>query len=155
MAMYSFFGKSVDLPAALGASRAKTRDPGAWLYGQYVTVRLLASIRALRVHTEHREFPGRLASGESGAWILIGDVIQTSSELASSRALPAVDPTSMVAFTHTSEAHLLPGTMLNIGLAAQKFGGAGGGFQAEHVFGPAIRFTPLTGKHWHSRAGHA
>ena len=87
--------------------------------------------------------------------MLIGDVIYTASELASSRSLPAGNTRSMTAFTHTSEARLSPGTILNIGLASAKFGGGGGEFQAEYVAGPAITFLPLTGKHWHGRAGSA
>ena len=85
----------------------------------------------------------------------IGDVIQTSSQFADSRSLPVANPRSMVAFTHTSEAQLPAGCVINVGLASAKFGGQGGGFQAEHVSGPAIEFTQFTGRYWHGRAGHA
>lgn len=61
----------------------------------------------------------------------------------------------MTAFTHTSEATLAAGCVLNIGLASAKFGGFGGGFQAEYVSGPEIQFKPLAGKHWHGKTGHA
>jgi hypothetical protein len=91
---------------------------------------------------------------QEGAWILIGDVIHTSSALASSRSLPVNNPQSMTAFTHTSEASLAAGTILNIGLASAKFGGVGGEFQAEYVSGPTIRFTPFVDKIWHGKIGH-
>jgi hypothetical protein len=61
----------------------------------------------------------------------------------------------MVAFTHTNEATLPAQVVVNVGLASAKFGGWGGGFQAEYVSGPAIQFTPLLGKRWHGRAGIA
>lgn len=155
MATFSFFGKSIDLPATLVATHAKTRDESAWQHGRYSTVQLLTPLEGLRVHTGGRAFPGRQASGESGAWILIGDVIHTSSALAGSRSLPVDDPQRPVAFTHTSEAFLGVATVLNIGLASPKFGGKGGEFQAEYVSGPPIRFVPLSGKHWHGRGGRA
>lgn len=61
----------------------------------------------------------------------------------------------MTAFTSTSQANLSTNTILNIGLASAKFGGIGGGFQAEYVSGPTISFTLLTGKHWHGSSGNA
>ncbi len=155
MPTFSFFGKSVNLPAVLVSNKATTRDPSAWQYGMYTTVQLTGRLTALRVHTAGRTFPGRQASDQMGAWVLIGDVIQTSTDLANSRSLPTVNPRSMVAFTHTSGARLATNTVLNIGLASAKFGGTGGGFQAEYVSGPTIQFTPLAGKHWHGGAGHA
>jgi hypothetical protein len=154
MPTFSLFGRSVELPAT-PAPVAPTRDDTAWLFRRYQTVRLLERVEALRVHTAGRAFPGRQASHEAGAWLLIGDLIQSAGQLASSRALPAADPGSFVAFTHVSEAMLEPGTLLNIGIADAKFGGSGGGFQAEYVSGPAITFRPLTGKHWHRGCGQA
>jgi len=155
MATFSFFGKSIELPATLSIERASTRDSTAWQHGQYSTVRLLGPVEVLRVHTDGKSYPGREASGEAGAWVLIGDVIQTSGDVADSRSLPTANPRSMVAFTHTSEGHLRPDTVLNIGLASPKFGGVGGAFQAEYVSGPAIIFVPLTGKRWHGSSGVA
>ena len=155
MSVVSFFGKSVDLPAVLVSPKAMTRDQSAWQHGMYATVRLIGRMSALRVHTAGKAFPRRQASSEEGAWILLGDVIQTSAGLANTRSLPTSNPGSMVAFTHTSEAHLAINTMLNIGLASAKFGGAGCEFQAEYVAGPNIRFVALAGKHWHGSAGHA
>ena len=155
MPIFSFFGKSVTLSAVLVSEKATTRDQSAWRHGIYTTVRLTGRLSALRVHTAGSTFPGRQASGQAGAWILIGDVIQTSAELANSRSLPTENPSSMVAFTHTSEALLAANTVLNIGIASAKFGGAGGEFQAEYVCGPTIQFTSLAGRHWHGSAGHA
>lgn len=155
MSVFSFFGKSVDLPGVLVSPKAMTRDQSAWQHSMYATVRLTGRMSALRVHTAGKAFPRRQASSEEGAWILLGDVIQTSAGLANTRSLPTSNPGSMVAFTHTSEAHLAIGTVLNIGLASAKFGGAGGEFQAEYVAGPTIRFIPLAGKHWHGSAGQA
>lgn len=140
---------------AVPVAAAITCDKAAWLYERYITVRLTAPLEALRVHTAGRSFPGRDASAQAGAWILIGDVIHTSGNLASNRSLPTINPRSMTAFTHTSEALLAPGTVLNIGIANAKFGGAGGGFQGEYVTGPAIVFMALSGKHWHGSEGHA
>ncbi|MEO8754910.1 MAG: hypothetical protein ABI624_19775 [Casimicrobiaceae bacterium] len=155
MTTFSFLGKFIDLPAVQLSSKAKTRDETAWQHGQYMTVRLIGAVSALRVHTGGRSYPRRPGSAEVGAWLLIGDVIHTSSTIASSRSLPVQNPMSMAAFTHTSEASLAASTVLNIGLASAKFGGRGGDFQAEYVSGPTICFTPLAGKHWHGGIGHA
>jgi hypothetical protein len=154
MPTFALFGKSVDLQA-VPAAMASTRDPDAWLHRRYLTVRLTAPLDALRVHTAGRSFPGRDASAEAGAWVLIGDVIQSSGDLADTRSLPTTNPSSMVAFTHTSEALLASGTVLNIGIASAKFGCTGGEFQGEYVGGPVIVFKPLAGKHWHGMAGRA
>jgi hypothetical protein len=154
MPTFSLFGKSVELQATPEPT-ARTRDESAWLHRRYLTVRLIARMEALRVHTAGRAFAGREASQEAGAWILIGDVVQSSSQLASSRALPSANPRSFVAFTHVSEAVLAAGTVLNIGIASAKFGGAGGEFQAEYVTGPPMTFRPLVGKHWHGAVGRA
>ena len=155
MATFPFFGRSIDLAAKLAATRGSSRDESAWLHGQYTTVELLKPLQALRVHTNNRAFAGREASREAGAWVLIGDVVQTSSEIADSRSLPTSIPQSMTAFTHASEAYLSPNTVLNIGLASAKFGGMGGAFQAEYVSGPPIQFKLLVGKHWHGKSGTA
>jgi hypothetical protein len=155
MAQFFFLGESIDLPAIRATAQAGTRDETAWRLGVYITVQLIGSMSALRVHTQGRSFPERPASNEAGAWLLIGDVIETSSGLASSRSLPGGNPLSMVAFTHTSEALLAAATVLNIGVASAKWQGMGGGFQAEYVRGPAIRFVPLAGNVWHGRSGQA
>jgi hypothetical protein len=155
MPTVSFFGKSLELPVTFVSSKANTRDKTAWHFGSYITVKLFSQISEIRVHTGNRVFPGRNASGEAGAWILIGDIIKTTSELADSRSLPTSNLASMVAFTQVSEAHLAVGTVLNVGLASAKFSGMGGEYQAEYVSGPPIRFVPIIGKRWHQIAGHA
>ena len=156
MSIFTFFGKSVELPATRLLDQAITRDQSAWHVGTYITVRLTDRLSALRVHTSGRRRPCRRpASSETGAWILIGDVIQTSTDLANTRSLPTNRPQSMVAFTHTSMAHVAATTVLNIGLTSAKFGGTGSGFQAEYVSGPHIQFTPIHNKHWHGGIGHA
>lgn len=152
MPVFSLFGESVEL-SATPLPAARTRDETAWLNRRHLTVRLTRATQALRVHTAGKAYPGRPASSEGGAWLLIGDVIQTSGQLAGSRALPTSHPGGFTAFTHVSEALLAPGTVLNIGVASAKFGGAGGGFQAEYVEGPPIVFKPLAGRHWHGRSG--
>lgn len=86
---------------------------------------------------------------------LIAEIVLTSAGIADSRSLPVRNAHSMVAFRNTSEAYVKTGTVLNFGLASAKFGGSGGGFQAEFVSGPPIIFTPLHGKEWHSIAGNA
>ena len=154
MPTFTLFGKSVELEAVPVTSRP-TRDMTAWLNECYISVRMTRALRAIRVHTAGRSFPGRSGSRQEGAWLLIGDVIRTASGIADSRSLPTADPTSMTAFTHTSEAVVAPGAVLNIGLASAKFGGLGGGFQAEFVDGPPVAFVPLAGMHWHGVAGHS
>jgi len=153
MALFTVLGQSVDLPA-VSLSQWDTGDRSAWEQGKYLTVRVTAPCVALRVHTNARSFPGRPASHPEGTWLAIGDVVQTSIELASSRSLPTADPTSMAAFTHVGEAHIPVGCILNVGLASAKFGGQGGGFQAEYVAGPKPSFQQVSNI-WHGRAGTA
>ena len=133
-------------------------EPTAWEQRIHITVQLTAFVEALRLHTKDRAFPGRIASKENGRWPLIDDDIMTLGELADSRALPADDPTRLIAATHVSLAQLPAFSVLNIGWAAKvkDFGGRGGEFHAEYVEGQApIRFNPLDGKRWHTRAGRA
>lgn len=155
MAEFAFLGKSLKLPAIAIRPRCKTSSMDAWAAGNYITVLLQQPVNGLRVHTKGRTYPDREASGEAGAWVLLGDVILSSSGLAQTRSLPTYDPGSATAFTHVSEARMAVGTYLNIGLASALFAGAGGGFQGEFVRGPAIQFKPLTGKVWMNRAGLA
>jgi hypothetical protein len=150
-----FSAKSIDLPAVPVAPSCATVDPTAWLAGDFRTVRLLDTVQALRVHTNGKAFPAREASMANGRWILIGDVIMTSGQIADSRSLPGKDVSSMIAFAHVSEATLERGVVINIGLASTKFAGRGGGFQAEYVRGPVIRFDLLKSSMWHGREGMA
>ena len=154
MPVLSIFGEPVELAATLCAT-APTRDPSAWLHHRHVTVRLTGRDHGLRVHTAGRGYAGRPASAEAGAWILLGDVIHSAGELARSRSLPAPDPSGFTAFTHVSEAVLEAGTVLNLGIASAKFGGDGGGIQAEYAGGPRIVFRPFTGQRWHGRWARA
>lgn len=155
MANFIIAGRSIDLAASLVAPQAVSKDPNAWAMGQYATVRLLAPTEALRAHTNGRAYPGRLASGSTGSWVALGDVIQTSGSFASSRSLPTDNPSSATAFTHVNSVVIPAGTVINIGVASALFGGRGGHFQGEYVSGPSLQFRPLTGKHWHSKFGHA
>ncbi|MBS0393457.1 MAG: hypothetical protein JSR54_02465 [Proteobacteria bacterium] len=140
-------GRVLELPGAHPAASRDSRDPRAWVGGEWLTVRLLAPLEALRVHTAGRAYPGRPASSEQGRWYALDDVIETSGELAASRSLPG-------AFTHTSVVRVPAGAVLNVGFASALFGGAGGGGQAEFLGGPTPSFVALRGKHWHGRAGH-
>jgi hypothetical protein len=152
---FTFSGKSIELPAREVTPTCASFDPTAWISGSHLTVRLLETVHALRVHTNGRAFSDREPSHAAGRWILFGDVVLTSSQLADSRSLPTYDVASVAAFTHISEAKLVRDVVLNIGLASEKYAGRGGGFQAEYVRGPEIQFELLTGKMWHSRAGFA
>jgi hypothetical protein len=153
MASFTILGQSVEIPA-VSLSQWDTGDRSAWQQGKYLTVRVTAPCVALRAHTNARSFAGRPGSRLEGTWMAIGDVIQTSIEFANSRSLPTNDPTGMTAFTHVAEAHIDVGCVLNIGLASAKFGGSGGGFQAEYVAGPKPRFQQLSNI-WHGRAATA
>lgn len=155
MAQFNLSGTLLSLPAVQISPVAISRDKSAWAGLRYITVRLLSAVEGLRVHTDGRSYPDRPGSAAQGAWVALGDVILTSAQMASSRSLPTNDPRSMAAFTHTGIAILPAQCVINLGLASAKFGGAGGGIQAEYVSGPAFTFKPLAGKHWHGRAGMA
>jgi len=155
MTIFNFAGRSIELAAALVAPKAETMDCNAWAMGQFATVRLLTPTEALRVHTQGRAYPGRAASASMGGWVALGDVIQTADALASSRSLPTANPSSATAFTHVNSVVIPAGSVINIGVASDLFGGRGGGFQGEYVSGPALQFRPLTGKHWHNKYGSA
>lgn len=155
MAKFFFGGVVVDLPAVPIWPKSPSRDPSAWMHGDYSTVRLLSPVAGVRVHTGGRAYPGREASSEAGAWVALGDVIESSSAFASSRSLPTDNPSSLVAFTRIAEVTLAPQIVINVGLASPKFGGSGGGAQGEYVSGPPLHFQPLRGKYWHNRVGNA
>jgi hypothetical protein len=140
-------GVSIDLPA-VPVLKASTRDLDAWRLRQYVTVRLVAPVEGVRVHTNNKSLPKRKASAPEGAWVAIGDFVETSKEFVNSRALPGP-------FTHLAWAVLPEQCVVNVGLCGPLFGGAGGGFQAEYISGPPIQFTQAHGKHWHGSYGHA
>jgi hypothetical protein len=130
-------GRTIDLPAIHYPRRA-SKDALAWLNSEWVTIRLTELVGALRVHTDGRRVDLRSASPSSaaGSWILIGDVIHTSSQIVQGRSLPGP-------FTKASGVEVLPGTILNIGISGPLFGKSGGSWQAEHVSGPEMRFSHL------------
>lgn len=149
MATFTFFGKTLDLPAVRMPTNTATCDPTAWQSGHFVTVRLTNAIPALKVDPNSRHLPGPYAPPERGAWVLIGGAIHASAPLVDHRfSLPVVNPRSMLALTHTSAAHVAADTVLNVGLASARFGDSGGEFQAEYVSGPPVEFTLLPDKSW-------
>jgi hypothetical protein len=151
---FTVSGRLIHLPGFALPVKAGT-DTSAWQSGRYLTIRLFAAMDAIRIHTDGKSFPGRPGSAAKGRWVAIGDIEQTSGELASSRSLPTRNPRSMVAFTHTGLVRIPARCVINIGLASAKFGGRGGAFQAEYVSGPRMTFVQLVAKHWHGRAGNA
>jgi hypothetical protein len=155
MARFFVAGTAIELPGIPVWPKAQSRDPDAWMLNTYSTVLLLSPVEGIRVHTDGRSYPGRPGSSEEGAWVALGDVIVGSGEFASSRSLPSCNPKSLVAFTRMAEVRLPSQCVLNIGLASPKFGGLGGGVQAEYVSGPPLQFGTLRGKYWHDHVGHA
>jgi hypothetical protein len=147
VAQFFIGGNWIELPAEL-ARRARTRDIGAWRAAQYVTVRLLEPVEGVRVHTDGKAFSRRPASAAGGAWVAIGDAIDTAAQFVATRSLPGP-------FTHVGWALLPPDCIVNVGVCSPLFGGMGGGFQAEYVSGPPIEFKQAQGKYWHSRTGRA
>ena len=147
MASFTFLGRTLDLPAVQAPENVATREPTAWQSGHFVTVRLVEAIPVIRVHANGNSFPGHYSSPKQGAWVLIGDVGQTSSSLMGSQRLTARNSQSTVAMGQTSEAYVPANTILNIGLASAKFGGSGRELQAEYVGGPAMDLDSLADKH--------
>ena len=153
MGIFVTAGVGTYLPGVEVAPRERTLGKGAWLFDQYVTVRLYAPVEGMRVHTNGRSFPQRPGSAPQGRWVAIGDVIQTAAEIANSRSLPGW-------FTHAARALVPAQTVVNVGICAPLFNATGGGAQLEYVSGPPIRFMPLkdVGGHdnkWHGKAGNA
>ncbi len=155
MQLFSFVDQSVLLPAQALPTKAQTRDRSAWLFGEYKTIRVICGFEVLRVHTNGRSFPGRLASSGAGAWFLLGDEIQTSSELADTRALPTNNVNSKTAFTHVGEACVGANSIVNIGRVNPKFGSRGGGLQGEFVQGPPMLFKQMPNNIWENIVGNA
>jgi hypothetical protein len=148
VAKFTISGKTIELPASK-TPQAASSDRSAWRGGEFITVRFDRDFnQAIRVHTDGRAFPDRVASDEKGRWIAIGDVIMTSIEIVDSRALPG-------AFTRVANVFVPSGCVANIGVAARLFAGIGGGLQAEYVSGPTFRFKTIENNFWHSRAGLA
>lgn len=144
-------GLDLELPA-VKLPRKSTRAADAWAAGGYFTVRLVASLPALRVHAR----AGAAAStrpdrawggGTLGRWFAIGDVILSREEYKSAHALPA-------GFSNQDEWTFPPGTELNVGIAGPLFGHPGGAAQAEWLSGPAPGVAAVAG-YWSSKSGRA
>ena len=147
--MFHIPGTETIVPA-MRIARAETKAANAWL-GGYTTVRLVASLDAVRVHTgggdgaaTRKELVG---AGLHGRWFAIGDVVQTYDEYLASHALPAH-------FTEIAWATFAPGTVLNVGVCGPLFKHPGGSEQAEYVSGPRPQLRPLNAS-WSHQAGHA
>jgi hypothetical protein len=148
MARFFIAGRAIDLPAIPVDPKSQTSQRDAWLFGQYLTLRLLAPTDGVRVHTNGRALNNRQASNPEGRWVALDDVIQTASELRGNRALPGV-------FTHVGTVVFPEQCIINLGVCSPLFHGDGGGFQAEYVSGVAFRFSQLTGMIWHHSFGNA
>lgn len=152
MTRFEFYGKAIDLPA-IAVDEIKSGSENAWR-GKHLTVQLTNPILAYRLHTGGRSYGDlRVASGEDGRWLLIGDIIFTRTQLADNRAIPVDVRTSMLAFTDTAKVIVYKDSILNIGIAGPLFNGCGGEFQAEFVSGRKYVKT-LTGKLWSDRAAY-
>jgi hypothetical protein len=147
--MFQIPGTGTILPAA-ELPAAPTKAGNAWKDG-YRTVRLLAPLTAVRVHTGGGEGaatrPELVGAGLQGRWFAIGDVVQTYDEYRVAHALPAD-------FTKIALATFAPGTVLNVGVCGPLFGHRGGSEQAEFVSGPPPRLQPVDAT-WSRHAGHA
>jgi hypothetical protein len=147
--MFEIPGFNEKIPAVVLPLRS-TRADNAWL-GERFTVRLVADLPALRVHSRggiaatHQEQFSR--SGTVGSWFAIGDVILTREEYLAVHALPGN-------FTHQDEWLLPSGSILNVGICSPLFGHKGGALQAEWLEGPPLQNRPLKGW-WSSKIGNA
>jgi hypothetical protein len=128
MSQFHLNNLSIELPAD-ATEEAQSRHPDAWTNGSWLTVRITCAFHGLRAHTDGKPFAGRAPSSLEGSWILIDDVIQTSTQIVTGRALPGL-------FSRVAEAILLPGCVMNIGQCSPLFGFPGGGWQAEYVERP-------------------
>lgn len=149
MGLFFVAGQSIELPALAVQPRAATRDRTAWRFGDYRTVRFYAPEEGIRAHTAEKAYPGRAASTVQGVWFALADYVMTSNEFADSRSLPTSNANSMTAAPYAARALVVPHCVLNIGIASAKFGGAGGGVQAEYVSGPRVQFIQLPDNRWH------
>lgn len=127
MARFFFFNQEIELPGDMVA-QMPTIDKKAWLGQRYISVQLSQDMIAMRFHTNGKSLTSRLASRLSGDWYYVGDIIHTRSEIVALTAIPGD-------FSQQATVKLRAGTILNVGLAAEKFGSSGGGAQAEFVQG--------------------
>ncbi|RYF47902.1 MAG: hypothetical protein EOO27_36525 [Comamonadaceae bacterium] len=155
MKIFNFLGGIPLLLPAVVEARGKTADRWAWCpWNGYQTVRFVEPYEALRVHTHGKAYPGRAASSATGRWVVLGDIIQTSGELADSLALPTSNPNAKTAFTGQGFAVIPINAILNIGVIAPMFGGRGGGVQGEYVGGPRLTFKQLPDNDWGNISGN-
>jgi hypothetical protein len=125
-----------------------TSNSGAWLGGNYTTVRLVADVDAVRVHVGAGVGAARreslaMGAGSLGRWFAVGDVILTRSTYTSSRALPAD-------FSRVDWCRLKAGSIVNVGRCSPLFGHMGGGEQVEWVSGPQPEQTTVS-SNWSER----
>jgi hypothetical protein len=109
-----------------------TTNTDAWLGGQYVTLRLLNDVEAVRVYViapfgnNSNSSPG---AGSSGRWFAVGDVIFTQPSATSARGM-------WESFARVEWCRLRAGSIVNVGRCSPLFGAMGGGDQVEWVSGP-------------------
>lgn len=113
-----------------------TSNAGAWLGGQYTTMRLVGDVEAVRVQAvvgvsaAGRDSPvGAASLGSMGRWFAVGDVILARSASPSSRVAPR-------GFSRVDWCRLKAGSIINVGRCSPQFGHVGGGEQVEFVSGP-------------------
>ena len=127
-----------------------TSNSGAWLGGNYKTIRLAADVDAVRVHVGAGVGAARrealaVGAGSAGRWFAVGDVILTRSAYTDSRALPS-------GFTRVDWCRIKAGSIVNIGRCSPLFGHLGGGEQVEFLSGPRPEQTTVPGN-WSEREG--
>jgi len=149
--MYRPPGTAIELPA-VPVGRVNSTALNAWGPHGFITVRLVAPLPAVRVHTRAgvaASVRTHLSHGSSavGRWFAIGDVILTRDQYKAAHALPA-------GFTHQDDWLFPIGTHLNVGVAGPLFGHPGGALQAEWLSGPEPSRTLVRG-YWSGRVGTA
>ena len=123
-----------------------TTCAGAWLGGNYASIKLVSDVDAVRVHVRagvgattgsgRRESPAA-APGPLGRWFAVGDVILTDSAFTNSRSVPP-------GLTRVDWCRLKAGSIVNVGRSSPLFGHMGGGEQVEWVSGPRPEQTNFT-----------
>jgi hypothetical protein len=111
--------------------RGHTDHDGAWKDGYYETYRLMAELPAVRMHSRYVS-PG-------GKWFAVDTYNVSIEGFQESMALIARNrPNRAWTFQRPGVAWycLLPGTVVNVGVAAEQGYHAGGGLQVEYVSGP-------------------
>jgi len=111
-------------------------DNTAWLGGRYTTLRLLNPMQAFRLHGSGAAFDapegprGKWISKRAGAWFALGDVMIGSTEFHEKASLPH-------SFSILTAFILPEGTLMNVGIASNRFHGRRGGMiQGEVIHCP-------------------